>query len=135
MDENRPPGDDSDLEESLEESLLREEQLELTEDVLAAIEEGLPYSPPDEPPVRPGGRDDALIEPSQVGGAELLPDILDALAANPVTAALKLEVEVHSSHVILRGGLSDPADAEAAVGTVLAVPGVQHVVDRIWLLD
>lgn len=128
------PDEEPEITESLEENLLRDERLDLTEDVLESVEQGLPYVPPHEPPVLPGGRDDARVAQAGVDGEELMDDILDALAANPATADLKLEVEVHGGHVVLTGEVDDPADAEAAVGTVLAVAGVDEVTDRIWLI-
>jgi hypothetical protein len=127
-------GDDERVEALQTERLPDDDGVDDTaDDYLEAIEDGLPYSPPETAPVLPGGEDDAFMATELTDGATLILDVLEALDANPATTNLQLQVELRGDVVVLRGRVRDAADAEGAVGTALSVPGIEDVVDEIEL--
>jgi hypothetical protein len=119
---------------SLDEQLRRQDEAEVTEDDIEATAEGLAYRPPDTAPVLPGGDDNAVMVEGDVDSTQLAGDIQDALAGNRATSGLTLSVRVRGNIAHLYGAVAEAADAEEAVSTVLAVPGIDQVEDHIELM-
>lgn len=109
----------------------RSEDRGTAESAEQAAEDGLVYSPPEQPPVEPGGSHDAVAVGLDVPNEDLLQDVLEALAANPATEHLGVRVRVAGGTVTLRGRVTSAADAEEVVGTVLGVSGVDDVEDDL----
>jgi hypothetical protein len=123
--------DDNDPSPSIEARIEREDEEGIGDTWMEAVEDGATYIPPEAPPVQPGGEDDAYMQVGDVPSAELLRDVLEALASNPNTSDLRLRIRVRRGIVTLGGPAPDALTAESAVSTVLAVEGVEDVIDRI----
>jgi hypothetical protein len=140
-------GDNASL-EFLNDVELREGE---TDDALEAIEEGLTYIPPTDPPVIPG--DDggpevaagfgatALDEPYDAdhhgevvpADDEMTDRVLEALRAEASTSALadSVTVETAGGIVRLRGRVPDLVDEDNLVATAERVSGVSEVLDEL----
>ena len=106
-----------------------------TDDPLVAIEEGLTYVPPSDPPTArsddPGGIDVARsiddLEESDVN-ARVRAAIRGDAATSPF--ADRLEIAVLGSTAILRGTVDDLTDGDALVAVVETVEGIDEVRDE-----
>ncbi|MEN9938842.1 MAG: hypothetical protein RLZZ387_5421 [Chloroflexota bacterium] len=142
------PNDDENL-ELLTELELREGE---TDDVMVAVEEGLTYIPPSDPPTVPGsGYTDAevasgvgtssLEEPYDEdhhssflpGDDELSARVREALRADASTAhfAERISVETRGGVVVLRGLVEDLDDGDNVLAVADFVEGVVEVVDEL----
>lgn len=142
------PGDDENL-EMLTELELREGE---TDDVMVAVEEGLTYVPPTDPPTVPGGGySDAevasglgttsLEEPYNEdhhssfmpGDDEISARVREALRADAATThfADRIAVETRGGVVVLRGTVDDLDDGDNAMAVAEYVEGVTEVRDEL----
>ena len=111
-----------------------------TDDPLVAIEEGLTYVPPSDPPIVPSADDRAGVA---VPGAEDLDEgesainarIREALRADGATTELadRLEIAVVGSIAIIRGQVDGLEDGDAIVAVVSEVEGIDDVRDETRL--
>ena len=107
-----------------------------TDDPLVAIEEGLTYVPPSDPPIVPSDDPEGV----QVPGAEDLDEgesainarIREALRADGATTELadRLEIAVIGSIAIIRGQVDGLEDGDAIVAVVSEVEGIDDVRDE-----
>jgi hypothetical protein len=148
-------GVDSDLTDD-DENLELLTELELrdgeTDDVMEAVEEGLVYIPPTDPPTVPGGGytdaevasglgTTALDEPYDENhqASFLTADdsvsalVRDALRADAATAhfADRIRIETSGGVVVLRGLVDDLDDSDNALAVAEYVEGVVEVVDEL----
>lgn len=122
-----------------------------TDDVMVAVEEGLTYVPPTDPPTVPGGSTDAEVA-SGLGTSSLeepydenhhssfMPDddeisarVREALRADAATThfAHRIAVETRSGIVVLRGLVDDLDDSDNALAVAGYVAGVTEVRDEL----
>ncbi len=108
-----------------------------TDDPLVAIEEGLTYVPPSDPPIVPSADDP---QGAEVPGAEDLDRgesainarVREALRADGATTELadRLEIAVIGSVAIIRGQVDGLEDGDAIVAVVSEVEGIEEVRDE-----
>jgi BON domain len=148
VDDDLPGSDDEDL-ELLTELELRDGE---TDDVMEAVEEGMAYVPPSDPPTVPsdsyegaevasGLGNTSLEEPYDAdhhsgfmpGDDEVSARVRDALRADASTAHLaeRIAVETRGSVVVLRGAVDDLDDSDNAAAVAEHVAGVTEVVDEL----
>jgi hypothetical protein len=142
------PTDDENL-ELLTELELRDGE---TDDVMEAVEEGLTYVPPTDPPTVPSDSYEsveiasglgvtALEEPYDAdhhssfmpGDDEVSARVHEALRADASTAhfAERIAVETRSGIVVLRGLVDDLDDSDNAIAVAEYVAGVSEVRDKL----
>jgi hypothetical protein len=142
------PNDDENL-EMLTELELRDGE---TDDVMEAVEEGLTYVPPTDPPTVPGGGyesaeiasglgNTALEEPYDEdhhssflpGDDEISARVREALRADASTAhfAERIAVDTRGAVVVLRGVVDDLDDGDNALAVAEFVEGVAEVRDEL----
>jgi len=122
-----------------------------TNDPMQAVEEGLPYVPPIDPPVAPGGDDNAEIASGLSISAldepydedhhnsflneddEVSARVREALRADSSTTqyADRIAIEVRGSVVTLRGEVDDLLDSDNLLAVAEYVEGVDDVVDQL----
>ncbi|HZT96064.1 MAG TPA: BON domain-containing protein [Chloroflexota bacterium] len=109
-----------------------------------AVDEAMPYMPPEDPPVLPSGDQGAAVAAGWGPSAEDPPFRGDAstrddwiaqqvervLREDAGTSKLPLSVNVNDGAVFLHGFVTDEADAELAETVAAQVPGVTSVEDR-----
>jgi hypothetical protein len=142
------PNDDENL-ELLTELELRDGE---TDDVMEAVEEGMTYIPPSDPPTVPGGGytdaeiasglgNTSLEEPYDAdhhsgflpGDDEVSARVHEALRADAATAhfAERIRVETREGVVLLRGEVDDLDDSDNALAVAEHVEGVSEVIDEL----
>jgi hypothetical protein len=142
------PDDHEDL-EMLTELELRAEE---TDDVMEAVEEGLTYVPPIDPPVVPGGSLENVEIASGLGVSaldepydqnhhesflsaddEVSTRVREALHADSSTShyADRIEIETQGGIVTLRGLVDDLVDSDNLLAVAGYAVGVQEVVDEL----
>ncbi|HET8631744.1 MAG TPA: BON domain-containing protein [Thermomicrobiales bacterium] len=126
---------------------------DVTDDAMVATEEGIPYSPPTDPVVRPAQNDqdievvggfgttsmdeypDALqstgFGEGPPGDEDLEERVLQELAADAATTDFFVNVSARNGVIRLRGRVPTLEDAEAAEAVAARVPGVQEVVEEL----
>ncbi|HJZ49261.1 MAG TPA: BON domain-containing protein [Roseiflexaceae bacterium] len=137
--------------ENLEMMTELEMRADETDDAMEAIEEGFTYIPPVDPPVIPGGYDNAevasglgvsaLDEPydenhhSTFSSAddEMSARVREALRADSVTNqyADRIQIETVGGVVTLRGEVADLVDSDNLLAVAEYVDGVEEVVDEL----
>jgi hypothetical protein len=124
-----------------------------TTDIIEAIEEGEPYFPPTDPPVRPDRLDNAgmlggfaatsLEEPTDdvdhpirllTNDEEIAERVRYALAADAYTTDLNIEVEVNNGTVYLTGRVASLEEAEQAEQVAGDVAGVEEVEENLEIV-
>ena len=124
-----------------------------TTDVIEAIEEGEPYFPPTDPPLRTVGLNNvetlggfsitSLEEPTepvddpvrlQLNDDEIAGRVRYALATDAYTADLNIEVEVEDGTVYLHGTVGSLDDVEQAEQIAGNVPGVVEVEEDLEIV-
>ena len=124
-----------------------------TSDVIEAIEEGEPYFPPTDPPIRIEGAQDAEIlggfaatsieEPTDdvdhpirllTNDEEIAERVRYALAADAYTGDLNINVEVEDGTVYLTGSVRSLDDVEQAEQIAGSVPGVEEVEEELEIV-
>jgi hypothetical protein len=155
VDEDQLIAEDADRPEDPENiELLTELELraEETDDAMEAVEEGLSYVPPIDPPVEPGGGYagaevasgfgvSALDEPYDEdhhsdftsSDDEISARVREALRADSSTTAYadRLAIESRSGVVTLRGVVADLVDSDNLLAVAEYVEGVDEVVDEL----
>ena len=142
------PEDDENI-ELLTELELRSEE---TDDPLEAVEEGLAYMPPIDPPVVPGGGYTSAEIASGLGVSaldeaydadhhssftssddEISARVREALRADSSTTAYadRLAIESRGGVVTLRGVVADLVDSDNLLAVAEYVEGVEEVVDEL----
>jgi hypothetical protein len=107
-----------------------------TDDPLVAIEEGLTYVPPSDPPVVPSDDPDGIDVPGSSDQdepeSEINARIREALRADSSTSALadQLEIAVIGTTAILRGQVDGIEDGDALVEVASQVDGIDDVIDE-----
>jgi BON domain-containing protein len=107
-----------------------------TDNPLVAIEEGMTYVAPSDPPVVPSDDPEGVDIPgsADTDGAEsdINARIREAIRADGATSALadRVEIAVIGSTVILRGVVDDLADGDDLVAVVEQVEGIDEVRDE-----
>ena len=108
-----------------------------TDDPLVAIEEGLTWVPPTDPPVVPAPGDPDQIEvPGSADQDEaegsVNAQIREALRADAATSALadRVEIAVIGSTAVIRGRVDGPEDGDAIVEIASEVDGIDEVRDE-----
>jgi hypothetical protein len=108
-----------------------------TDDPLVAIEEGLTWVPPTDPPVVPAENDPDGIEvpgseDQDEGESSMNARIREALRADAATSPLadRLEIAVIGSTAIIRGQVDGPEDGDAIVEVASEVDGIDEVRDE-----
>ncbi|HEX5504560.1 MAG TPA: BON domain-containing protein [Thermomicrobiales bacterium] len=126
---------------------------DMTDDAMVATEEGIPYSPPTDPVVRPAANDQGLevvvgfgttsmdeypdaIESTALGAGppgdeDLEERVLQELAADAATTDFFVNVAARNGVVRLRGRVPSLEDAEAIEAVAARVPGVREVVEEL----
>ncbi|HWQ12636.1 MAG TPA: BON domain-containing protein [Roseiflexaceae bacterium] len=143
------PGNDDDNLELLTELELREGE---TEDPMEAVEEGMAYIPPTDPPTVPGGGYTAAEVASGLSltareepydadhhgdflpaDDEISARVREALRADASTAhfAHRIRVETRGGVVVLRGLVDDLDDGDNALAVAEYAAGVVEVVDEL----
>jgi hypothetical protein len=124
-----------------------------TTDVIESIEEGEPYFPPTDPPLRAEGLENAEIvggfastsleeptddvdHPLRLAGNddELAHRVRYALSADAYTAELNIEVDVQNGTVYLTGMVASLDDIEQAEQVAGSVPGVEEVQEELEIV-
>ncbi|MEA2575436.1 MAG: hypothetical protein QOH93_2734 [Chloroflexia bacterium] len=124
-----------------------------TTDLVEAIEEGEPYFPPTDPPLRTVGLNNvetlggfsitSLEEPTepeddparvQLNDDEIAGRVRYALATDAYTADLNIEVEVEDGTVFLHGTVGSLDDVEQAEQIAGSVPGVIEVEEDLEIV-
>jgi hypothetical protein len=124
-----------------------------TTDMIESIEEGEPYFPPTDPPLRVEGRENAdilggfaatsLEEPDEsedhplrllTNDEEIAERVRYALAADAYTTDLNIEVEVEDGVVSLHGKVRSLDDIEQAEQVAGSVPGVEEVQEDLEIV-
>ena len=124
-----------------------------TTDLITAIEEGEPYFPPTDPPLRAGTLQNAevlsgfsitsLEEPSepedeparlQLNDDEIAQRVRYALLTDAYTSDLNIEVEVEDGTVFLHGAVGSLDDVEQAEQIAGSVPGVIEVEEDLEIV-
>ena len=126
-----------------------------TTDVMLAVEEGLTYFPPTDPPTMPDDdsdegltvlsgfaatsiegplEEDELPVRVQRGDDELAEAVIRALRADSYTTDLPIEVAVEDGVVYLRGTVTSLDDAEQAEEVAGRVPGVEDVEEELEIM-
>jgi hypothetical protein len=123
-----------------------------TTDIIMAVEEGEPYFPPTDPPLRPSRLQNADImggfastsleeplepedEPLRLSGdEEMAEQVRYALAADAYTADLNIEVEVEDGVVYLHGKVGSLEDIEQAEQVAGSVAGVEEVQEDLEIV-
>jgi hypothetical protein len=119
--------------DALVDSDLREGE---TDNPLVAIEEGLTYIAPSDPPVVPSDDPEGVEVPgsSDTDGAEsdINARIREALRADGATSALadRVEIAVVGSTAIIRGQVDGLEDGDALVEVASQVEGIEEVLDQ-----
>lgn len=134
--------------DAITDSELREGE---TDDPIVAIEEGLTYVPPSDPPVIPSDDPEGIAvaagfssgsadEPfdldhrssDQIDESELNALVRDAIRADAATAeyAERVRIAVVGSTVVIRGTVDDIDDGDAIAAVVEQVAGVREVRDE-----
>jgi len=107
-----------------------------TDNPLIAIEEGMTYVAPSDPPVVPSDDPEGVDIPgsADTDGAEsdINARIREAIRADGATSALadRIEIAVIGSTVILRGFVDDLTDGDDLVAAVEQVEGIDEVRDE-----
>jgi hypothetical protein len=107
-----------------------------TDNPLVAIEEGMTYVPPSDPPVVPSDDPEGVEVPGSpdTDGAEsdVNARIREALRADGATSALadRLEIAVIGSTAIIRGQVDGIEDGDALVEVASQVDGIEEVLDQ-----
>lgn len=120
----------------------------ITDDARLAVQEGLAYFPPTDPPTRLSDTGDDLevasgfmstaldddAEEAELGerveDSELVERVIRNLRQDARTTHLKLYVSALNGTVILTGFVEDNLDADSAVDVASETPGVRDVIDR-----
>jgi hypothetical protein len=124
-----------------------------TTDMIESIEEGEPYFPPTDPPLRVERRENAdilggfaatsLEEPDEsedhplrllTNDEEIAERVRYALAADAYTTDLNIEVEVEDGVVSLHGKVRSLDDIEQAEQVAGSVPGVEEVQEDLEIV-
>ena len=124
-----------------------------TTDIIEAIEEGEPYFPPTDPPLRTVGLNNvetlggfsitSLEEPTepvddpvrlQLNDDDIAGRVRYALATDAYTADLNIEVEVEDGTVYLHGTVGSLDDVEQAEQIAGSVPGVIEVEEDLEIV-
>ena len=116
---------------------------EPTTDWMTSVDEAIPYEPPVDPPVVPGGRDgievaqgfaessdgefDLAVAP---GDDEITEMVQRLLRTDSATSSLDLRARTVDGVVYLRGLVASVEDSDLAVEVASRVPGVVDVVDQ-----
>lgn len=148
VDDDLPGSDDENL-ELLTELELRDGE---TDDVMEAVEEGMTYVPPSDPPTIPSDSYEGAEVASGLGNTSLeapydadhhsgfMPSddemsarVREALRADASTAHMfdGIAVETRGGVVVLRGAVDDLDDSDNAVAVAEHVAGVTEVVDEL----
>ena len=107
-----------------------------TDDPLVAIEEGLAWIPPTDPPLVPSDDSNGIDVPGSAeqddGESEINARIREALRADAATSALadRLEIAVIGSTAILRGQVDGIEDGDALIEVASRVDGIEEVLDE-----
>jgi len=145
--------DEADLiAEDIEQAIELELRDEETDDPMEAVEEGLSYVPPIDPPVEPGGGYPGAEVASGLGVSaldeaydadhhsaftssddEISARVREALRADSSTThyANRLAIESRGGVVTLRGVVADMVDSDNVLAVAEYVDGVQEVVDEL----
>lgn len=133
---------------SMSASSVDEDQEGTATEPMVAAAEGLPYFPPTDPPIEPGGPEDAEVAsgfattsredttPStgeQPGDSEIADTIIRELSEDAATSHLDVYVSVVNGVAILTGQVQDIQESNAAAAVAGRVTGVKQVVDRLVL--
>lgn len=109
-----------------------------------AVDEGLPYSPPTDPPVIASSdqgaevatgfgespEDEPYRDSAPAGDARIQAEVRRVLREDSATSKLPLTVRVEDGTVFLHGFVSDVDDIDMAESVASRVPGVEAVEDR-----
>lgn len=128
---------------------------DMTDDPIAAVEEGIPYMPPTDPVVRPANHEDQLEVtgglgttsmdefPDQLGTTsfgnappgdeDIRSQVLEALHADAATTDLEIHVTVRNRVVHLRGHVPTLDDAESAEEVAGRIPTVREVREELHI--
>lgn len=148
MTENDDRPEDAENIEMLTERELRAEE---TDDPMEAVEEGYTYVPPIDPPVEPGGDDNAEIasglgvssedEPYDAdhhstflsSDDEVVARVREALRADSTTTqfANRLAISARDGVVTVRGVVDDLSDTDNIVAVAEFVEGVEEVIEEL----
>lgn len=131
------PGNPLPDQESVDEPIAEEPELALDED-----DTYFPTEPPIDPPIVPGGRDNAEIPgatedgdldsvPRRLGDAEITAAVRRLLRMDASTSTLSLVVHTHRGVVTLYGTVQSLDDADNATSVAAQAPGVLEVVDAM----
>jgi hypothetical protein len=107
-----------------------------TDDPLVAIEEGLTWVPPSDPPVVPSDDSNGIDVPGSAeqddGESDINARIREALRADSSTSALadRVEIAVVGSTAILRGRVDGLEDGDALIDVASGVEGIEEVLDE-----
>ena len=107
-----------------------------TDDALVAIEEGLTWIPPTDPPVVPSDDPEGIDFPGDADGDEGESDInariREALRSDASTSAIadRIRIAVIGSTAILRGRVDGIEDSDALVDVASGVDGIEDVRDE-----
>lgn len=107
-----------------------------TDDPLVAIEEGLAWVPPTDPPIVPSDDADGIDAPGSgeqdEGESDINARIREALRADSSTSALadRIRIAVIGSTAILRGRVDGIEDSDALVDVASGVEGIEDVRDE-----
>jgi hypothetical protein len=107
-----------------------------TDDALVAIEEGLVWVPPTDPPIAPSDDADGIDVPGSdeqdEGESDINARIREALRADSSTSALadRVRIAVIGSTAILRGRVDGLEDGDALVDVASGVEGIEDVRDE-----
>lgn len=107
-----------------------------TDDPLVAIEEGLAWVPPTDPPIVPSDDANGIDVPGSdeqdEGESDINARIREALRADSSTSALadRIRIAVIGSTAILRGRVDGIEDSDALVDVASGVDGIEDVRDE-----
>lgn len=122
---------------------------DLTSDERVAVEEGMAYFPPTDPPVDMASAPDGIEVASgfqftamdeevedegtehEVRDAEIVDMVIRELNEDAATTHLNIHVASANAVVFLTGFISDPNDADEAAAVAERVEGVRRVVERL----
>ncbi len=132
-DRGHPPDGTDDFDMLVERELRAGE----TQDSMEAVEEGLTYVPPSDPPMSldpDGGRGHDLDDPED--DDDMTAQIRAALQSDSSTIGLvsRLKIATIGSTVVVRGEVDDLDDTDNIVAVISEVPGVEAVRDETTVL-
>ena len=114
-----------------------------TADAMQSADNAAPYMAPTDPPVLPGGRDNAVMaqgfaptsegeeqRAGTPGDDEITARVQQLLRDDAATTDLQLDVETRDGCIYLRGEVPSLEDSDLAAEVASRVPGVIEVVDE-----